>query len=86
MIVSFGLKLPRAGFVAAPAVMLGQSLVPVEEVQVGLVREIGVTADTHNPDQYLRCHQVQTKTRDRVFLHGPHLIRTRLCSRMNCCT
>jgi hypothetical protein len=60
MLVRFVLKSAGSRIVAAPSVVLGQPLVAVEEIDVGLRRKMGIPANTRDPHQHLRCHEVQT--------------------------
>jgi hypothetical protein len=59
MLVSFRLKSSSSCVVAAASVVVGQPLVPVEEIDVGLRREVGIPADARDPKQHLRRHQIQ---------------------------
>jgi hypothetical protein len=59
MFVSFGLKSSGSCVMAAPPVVVSQPLVAVEEVDVGLRREIGIPADARDPHQHPCCHQIQ---------------------------
>jgi hypothetical protein len=60
MLVRFRLKLARSRIVAAPSVVICEPLVAVEEIDVSLRRKVGIPANTRNPHQYLRYHEVQT--------------------------
>jgi hypothetical protein len=60
MLVSFRLKSSSSCVVAAASMVIGQPLVPIEEIDVGLRREVGIPADARDPNQHNRCHQIQT--------------------------
>ena len=49
MLVCLGLELPGSGVMPASAVVLSQPLVSVEEVEMGLRRQIGIAAHTGDP-------------------------------------
>ena len=67
MSVSLGLETPGSHIVASPTMVLSESLVPIEEIDVGFRSELGITAHSRNPHQHLGCHQVQTQEIESFF-------------------
>ena len=59
MLIGFRLKSSSLCVVAAASVVIGQPLIPVEEINVGLRREVGIPADARHPNQHFRRHQIQ---------------------------
>src|SRR5262249_62309820 len=79
VLVSLLLELVGAGSVTASAMIIGELLVTVEKVDVGLRRQLGITANTCDPDEDLGRGKVKTDLRNRFLLgtRSVHLIDRR---------
>jgi hypothetical protein len=61
VLVSFGLKSPRALIVTAPTMIFGEPLIAIEEIDVSFRRKVRIAAHTGDPYQELRRYEVETK-------------------------
>lgn len=61
MLVSLSLESSSALGMAKPTMTVGQSAVPVEEIEVRFDSQIGIAADARDPDQKFRGREVDPK-------------------------
>jgi hypothetical protein len=68
MLESPTLHLTGSGLFTSAAIAVGQTPIPVAEVDVGPGSEFGLSAHARNPYQYSRGRHVQSKPRERLTI------------------
>ena|SRR5437867_2412840 len=77
VLISFGLKALGPSLVAATAMVISKSPIPIKEVAVGVRCKLGVAAHARNPHEHVRRYEIHAQRRNRLVVVVLRLHRTR---------